>query len=107
MPRPSTVLQDADPDLLVRYVRLLRFAWLNPSCAEAQAAMHAFERVNDKMVKSFHDAATEPLLHAEELAWALQNLNYFATAAPGRWARTTKTDKEVRELLGGERCDDE
>lgn len=58
-----------------RYIRLLRCVWLNPSSAEFQAAMHAFERAHPELIVSSTD---EPLLDADELSEAMRNLDYFA-----------------------------
>lgn len=90
------------PDLLARYVRLLRFVWLSPSCAEGQAAMHAFERTHPELVENLHrQQIGKPLCNEDEIAWAIQNLNHFAKVCPDRWQRVTSTAAEVRELLGG------
>lgn len=85
-------------DLVKRYIRVLRCAWLNPTSAEFQAAIHAFERTHPELVVRV--GSNDPLLEGEELREALSNLDYFVTASP-RWERHTRTDVEARQLLGG------
>ena len=83
----------------VRYVRLLRFAWLNPSCAEAQAALHAFERENQKDVDAWVKRAnTEPMLTEDEMLIVLRTIDYFGRCE--KWDRLTRTEAEVREMFG-------